>query len=184
MGHSHSRKHHSFRHPFRKFAGKINKKINKIEHQVENTYKKVSHKLVKTIDHTSKDFVDAMNKLAKHPGLISEKINLLLGHLDEKTMGVGSMIILAAVPEIALVDASSKAIQMISEGHSPTDAIITVGTSLLIAYALQKEINVLKISKNAFANKAIQQRFMNSKTGKMLIEKLKKKLPKQIANKI
>jgi hypothetical protein len=180
MGHSHSRNHHSFRHPFRKFAGKINKKFNKFENQV----KKTSHKIVKTIDHTSKDFVDAMNKLAKHPGLVSEKINLLLGHLDEKTMGVGSMIILAAVPEIALVDASSKAIQMISEGHSPTDAIITVGTSLLIAYALQKEINVLKISKNAFANKAIQQRFMNSKTGKMLIEKLKKKLPKQIANKI
>lgn len=157
-GHKFSKSRHRLRSIIR--VGNINKniKIFKIPH----------HKFLDNM----------MHRIGKEGGSLIHKVDVLYQKLDDVTRGYSTMAIMALIPEIQIAKAVLQITNKIRDGEQPYRAIADVSMSILLSdRVLGQHLKTLKMGVSFFSNKTVQDKLLGSKTGKALMEKIKRRLP-------
>lgn len=173
-------------HAIDKGKDTVNDAVDKGKEAVDKTKKGTEEAVDKTKDvvkqgvkklRTKKTYEDGLQKLAKSPATLSEKIDYMTKKLDDSTYGYGSLALAIAVPEVFVAKAVADAITGMQQGKPPIKILTIVATYVVINAILGREIQILKIPTAALGGAAVREKLMQTPAGKEVVKRIVKAIP-------
>lgn len=134
----------------------------------------------KIFDTVKNTFNDALKVIGEGASTVTDKLKVIEDLMDRKTAGIAGTLISVALPEVALTEASAKVLKDVGEGKSLQSSLGSVATTLAYTYLVKNESEAMRLGVSAFANSNVQRAMSNTTVGRMIIDKIKNRLPPNI----